>query len=187
MVSTWTVTGYKSFELGIFKSSDPAVAYIKKALKKEISILLEEGMEWLLISGQLGVECWAAEVFFELRDEYPHAKLAVLTPFLNQEEKWNEENQAYYENILSQADFVESVSKQPYKSPAQFRNKSLLLLNKSDGLLIVYDEEREGSPQYMWKMASDFQKEHPLDVRQITFYDLQTVVEEEQMKENDWW
>ncbi|KAB7708948.1 DUF1273 family protein [Bacillus aerolatus] len=185
-MTVWAVTGYKPYELGVFKRDDPAVLYIKKALEKELRTLLEEGMEWMLISGQLGVECWAAEVLFELKEEYPDAKLAVLTPFLNQQENWKEENQAYYEEILAGADFVDSVSKQPYKGPEQFRNKNQLLLQKSAGLLVLYDEENTGSPQYLFNMARSFQENHSFDIRQLTFYDLQLVVEEEQLKQTDW-
>lgn len=185
-MSVWIVAGYKPYELGIFKQDDPAVFFIKKALENELRRLLDEGMEWLLISGQLGVECWAAEVLFELKEEFPNVKLAVLTPFLQQHENWNEKNQNYYEMILARADFVDSVSKEPYKSPAQFRNKNQLFLQKADGLLAVYDEEKPGSPQYLWNMARSFQQDSPLDIRQVTFYDLQFIAEEEQLKETDW-
>ncbi|OCA92793.1 hypothetical protein A8F95_03645 [Bacillus wudalianchiensis] len=185
-VSVWTVAGYKPYELGIFKKDDPAVFFIKKALEKELRRLLEEGMEWLLISGQLGVECWAAEVLFELKKEFSDAKLAVLTPFLQQHENWKEDNQTYYEAILAQADFVDSVSKEPYKNPVQFRNKNQLFLQKAAGLLAVYDEEKTGSPQYLWNMARTLQQSQPFEIRQITFYDLQLIAEEEQLKETDW-
>ncbi|HEY9577005.1 MAG TPA: DUF1273 domain-containing protein [Pseudobacillus sp.] len=185
-MSVWTVAGYKPHELGIFKQDDPAVFFIKKALGNELRRLLEEGMEWLLISGQLGVECWAAEVLFQLKEEFPSVKLAVLTPFLQQHENWKEDNQRYYEEILSKADFVDSVSREPYRSPAQFRNKNQLFLQKATGLLAVYDEERAGSPQYLWNMARTFQQNRPFEIRQVTFYDLQLIAEEEQLKETDW-
>jgi uncharacterized phage-like protein YoqJ len=185
MASIATVTGYKSFELGIFKENDPALKYIKKAIQKQLESLLEEGLEWVLISGQMGIELWTAEVVFDLQLEYPDLKLAILTPFLKQEEKWNEKNKEFYDMILSQADFVDSVSKQPYVSPAQFRNRDNLLLHKSDTVVILYDEEKEGSPQYFYQTAKQYQENHPLEIRQITFMDLQWIVEEEQLNTND--
>ncbi|MGF2616817.1 DUF1273 domain-containing protein [Rossellomorea vietnamensis] len=174
------VTGYKSYELGIFKEDEPALQYIKAAIQKQLESLLEDDLEWVLISGQMGTELWAAEVVFDLQIEYPDLKLAILTPFLNQKENWNENNKEYYEMITSQADFVDSVSKQPYTSPAQFRNRDQLFLHKSDALIILYDEEKEGSPQYFYKAAKEYKESHPLDIRQITFMDLQWIVEEEQ-------
>ncbi len=178
------VSGYKSFELGLFKQEDPAIVYIKRAIEKELVSLIDEGLEWVLVSGQIGVELWAAEVVFELQHEYPDLKLAVLTPFLNQEENWNEHNKEYYEMVVSQADFVESLSKEPYKSPQQFRNKNQFFLQKSDCLLLVYDEEKEGSPKYLYELAKKYQENHKFDIRTISFMDLQWVVEEEQWKNN---
>lgn len=179
------VTGYKSYELGIFKEEEPALKYIKAAIQKQLQALLEEGLEWVLISGQIGTELWAAEVVFELQLEYPDLKLAILTPFLNQEENWNENNKEFYEMITSQADFMDSVSKQPYTSPAQFKNRDQLFLDKSDALVILYDEEKEGSPQYFFKAAKEYKENHHLDIRQITFMDLQWIVEEEQLNTMD--
>ncbi|RIW33103.1 DUF1273 domain-containing protein [Bacillus salacetis] len=179
------VTGYKSFELGIFKEDEPALKYIKAAIHKQLESLLEDGLEWVIISGQMGTELWAAEVVFDLQMEYPDLKLAVLTPFVDQEEKWNDNNKEFYEMIISQADFVDSISKQPYTSPAQFRNRDQLFLHKSDAVVILYDEEKEGSPQYFYKAAKEYKENNPLEIRQITFMDLQWIVEEEQFNTMD--
>ena len=43
-------SGYRSFELGVFKENDPKVAVIKKVLKREIQQLAEEGLEWIMIT-----------------------------------------------------------------------------------------------------------------------------------------
>ena len=175
------ITGYKSFELGIFKQDDKSVYYIKQALKKELQSLLDDGLEWVIISGQLGVELWGAEVVFDLQEDYPELKLAVLTPFISQEEKWNDQNKEYYELILSQADFVETISKEPYKNPQQFRNKNQLFLQKSHSCIILYDEEKEGSPKYFYEEAKRKKESDPsFDMRAIGFQDLQWIVEEEQ-------
>ncbi|MBM7584296.1 putative phage-like protein YoqJ [Bacillus pakistanensis] len=182
MTSVVTVSGYKQHELGLFKQDDPAIGYIKKALEKELASFADEGLEWVVISGQLGVELWAAEVVIDMQLDYPNIKLAVLTPFLNQEENWNENNKELYEMILTQAEFVDSISKEPYNNPQQFRNKNQLLLHKSDALLILYDEEREGSPKYLYEGAKIYQESHPLEIRQITFMDLQFIADEEQQR-----
>ncbi|MEH6953251.1 SLOG family protein, partial [Neobacillus drentensis] len=54
-----TISGYKPFELGIFKNDHPSVLFLKAAIKKSLIPMLDEGLEWVLISGQLGVELWA--------------------------------------------------------------------------------------------------------------------------------
>jgi uncharacterized phage-like protein YoqJ len=180
------VSGYKPFEVGIFKNDDPAVGYIKTAIKKSLLSLLDDGLEWVIISGQLGTELWAAEVVFDLQLEgYSEMKLAVITPFLEQEASWKDTNKEWYESILVQADFVDSVSRKPYENPQQFRLKNLFLVNKSDVLLLFYDSEKEGSPKYLYETAQKYEEENEYEIRLITFYDLQLIVEEEQLSQRD--
>jgi uncharacterized phage-like protein YoqJ len=180
------VSGYKAFELGIFKKDHPSVLFIKAAIKKALIPMVEEGLEWVLISGQLGAELWAAEVVFDLQMEYPALQLAVITPFLDQESSWNENNKEWYHSVLAQADFVDSVSKKGYEKPWQFRLKNQFFIDKSEGLLLLYDNEKDGSPKYLFEMAMEYQKKHTYPIELITFYDLQMVVEEEQMKQSDY-
>jgi uncharacterized phage-like protein YoqJ len=185
MIKVLAITGYKPYELGIFHNQHEAIHYIKKAIQKPLIQFAEEGLEWAVISGQLGVELWAAEVVLDLQIDYPQLKLAVLTPFLNQEENWNEENKEYYEFIVSQADFVDSITKRNYENPGQFRLKNQFIVEKSDGLLIVYDDEKEGSPKFMLDAAKKKAEKGKYDIFPITFYDLQAIIEEEQMRKWD--
>ncbi|UAL45714.1 DUF1273 domain-containing protein [Sutcliffiella horikoshii] len=183
------ITGYKPQELQIFKKDDPAIQYIKKAVEKRLTALLEEHneLEWVVISGQLGVELWAAEVVYDLQAEFLNLKLAVFTPFLEQEEKWSEQNKEYYESILSQANHIDSITKKKYESPLQLRMKNQFVVDKSDALMVVYDEEGPGSPQYIIDMArkKSAQTNYPIYI--IDSYELQLVVEEEQFNNNQDW
>ena len=78
MVKTVYVTGYKSFELNIFKDDAPEVSYLKKFIAHKLEQLLDEGLEWVLIQGQMGIELWTAEVVIELKESYPELKLGIL-------------------------------------------------------------------------------------------------------------
>jgi uncharacterized phage-like protein YoqJ len=184
LMKVLAVSGYKAFELGIFKNDHPSVFYIKEAIRKSLLPKLEEELEWVLISGQLGVELWAAEVVFELQNDFPGLKLAVITPFLNQDATWSEHNKEWYESILAQANFVDSVTKKGYEKPWQFRLKNQFFIEKSDSLLLMYDQEKEGSPKYLYEMALHYQNSHTYPVELITFYDLQLIVEEEQLRQS---
>ncbi|WP_312473013.1 MULTISPECIES: DUF1273 domain-containing protein [Neobacillus] len=180
-----SISGYKPFELGIFKKDHPSALFIKAAIKKSLLTLLEEGLEWVLISGQLGVELWAAEVVFDLKKDFPNVKLAVITPFLDQEAQWNENNKEWYQSVLAAADFIDSVTKKGYEKPWQFRLKNQFFIEKSDGLLLLYDQEKEGSPKYLYELAMQYQKDRDYSIELITFYDLQMIVEDEQLKRTD--
>ena len=174
------VSGYKPSELGIFKQNHPAISYIKAAIRKELMLLLDDGLEWVIISGQLGTELWAAEVVFELQLEFPQVQLGVITPFLQQEENWSEANKEWYESILAQADFNDSITKKKYEKPWQFRLKNQFFVEKSDALLLFYDQEKEGSPRFLYETAMQYKQQNVYEIRLIGFYDLQVLVEEEQ-------
>jgi uncharacterized phage-like protein YoqJ len=149
-------------------------------LYRKLTAFVEEGLEWVIISGQLGVELWAAEVVFEIQVEYPNLKLAIFTPFLEQEESWKEDNREYYEFILSQADHIDSITKRKYESPEQFKLKNQFFIEKSDALLAVYDEEKPGSPKYIVEAAKKKREIENYHSYFILFSDLQDIMEEEQ-------
>ncbi|MYL61040.1 DUF1273 family protein, partial [Virgibacillus halodenitrificans] len=65
-----TVTGYKPMELSIFKENDSRIDFIKAAIEKRLIGFIEEGLQWVIISGQMGVELWTAEVVMDLKEKY---------------------------------------------------------------------------------------------------------------------
>jgi uncharacterized phage-like protein YoqJ len=184
LIKVLAITGYKPFELGVFDKNHQGIRYIKKAILKRLVSLVEEGLEWVIISGQLGVELWAAEVVIDMQMEYPDLKLAVITPFLNQEEKWNEANKEQYEAIYFHADYTNSITNKKYESPAQFRLKNRFFIDKSDALLIVYDEEKDGSPKYIYNDAKYKSEQGEYKLFVIDSFDLQAIIEEENFENN---
>lgn len=178
------VSGYKHYELGIFNETHEGIYYIKKAIEQRLRQWLEEGLEWVVITGQTGVELWCSEVVFNLQEEFNTLKLSVLQPFLNQEERYNEAQKIKYEEMLLFADHVDAITKRPYESPAQFRVKNDFLVKHTDALLLLYDEEKMGTPKYLLQRAK--QKEN-YPIYFITPYDLEWVVEEERwMNQSEW-
>lgn len=173
------ITGYKAFELGIFKQDHEAVTYIKKAIRNRLLPLVEAGLEWVIISGQLGTELWAAEVVFDLRKEYNQIKLGILLPFLKQEESWNEVNREYYQSILARADFVDAIFKKAYEGPQQLRIKNKYMIQKSEAMLIIYDPEKEGSAKYSYMEAKKRNELDDYPIWQISFDDLQQAAVED--------
>ena len=148
------ITGYRAHELGIFDQKHKGIPYIRKAIEAKLVPLLEDGLEWVVTPGQYGVDLWASETAIELKGRYPNLKVSIVTAFAGQEEKWKEDKQEYYRGIVRRADHFASVSKQPYSGVWQFQARDELLLRKTDGILLVYDEEGgEGSPRFMKEKA----------------------------------
>lgn len=170
-------SGYRSFELGVFKENDPKVAVIKKVLKRDIQQLAEEGLEWIIVSGNLGVELWATEIVAELKLDYPELHLGIIYPFMAFGSNWNENNQEKKRLAEQLSDYVEAVSHQPYQLPNQLRNHTRFLLEHTDGCLLIYDEEFPGKTQYFLRDAEKYQEEHPYEIRLISMDDLQNFSE----------
>lgn len=172
------VTGYKAHELNIFQPKHPGIAIIKLTLQRRLKAFLEEGLEWVIISGQYGVELWAAEAALQLKTQYPHLKLAILPPFLDHYKHWNEQKLHEYETVAQKADYINATSKRPYEGPWQYRANNEFLLNHSDALLIIYDEEKEGSPKYIFQKAQRKNETENYPYFLINIYDLQTIADE---------
>ncbi|PZE22228.1 SLOG family protein [Paenibacillus xerothermodurans] len=178
------VAGYKASELGIFSRKHPGIEIIKNAIKQRLLMLADQGLEWVIVSGQWGVELWAAEAVLELRDEHPALRLAVITPFIEQDEKWSEEKRAIYREVIGRADYVNSVSRSKYDGPWQFKEKNKFLLRNSDGIVVVYEQEQEGSPRYMLDLAVQHAKQRDYRIIQINAEDLQNIADEHNQ---DYW
>jgi len=187
MLKRLVITGYKPHELGIFDDKHEGVRFIKKALENRLRTLIDEGLEWVILSGQLGVETWAAEVVIDLQEEFPQLHFAILTPFEDQEKNWNEAKQEKYEFLLSQADFHRSLTNKPYEAPWQFVEKNKFFLRNSDGILLIYDEETEGSPKFIKQEAERCADKNEYNILIITADDLRIVAEEEQQNEWNGW
>lgn len=179
MVKTLFVTGYRPHELGIFNDKHPGIAIIKKALYNHLQTLADDGLEWVIVSGQLGVEFWATEVVRLLKKEYPALKYSVITPFLEPHKNWNEHKQQQYNEMIAHADFTTSVTKRPYEAPWQFIEKDKFIIQNTDALLLVYDEENEASPKYVLNLVEKYREQHPdYELYIINAYDLQVIAEE---------
>jgi len=147
------VTGYRAHELNIFGQKHKGIRYIQKAIVNRLVPLIEDGLEWVITPGQYGIDLWACEAVIGLKRKYPQLKLSIIAAYRNPEEKWSEEKKDYFGEILRGVDYYAPVSAQPYEGVWQLKARDDLLFRKTDGMLLVYDEDIEGSPKYMRQRA----------------------------------
>jgi len=183
MIKNLVVSGPKPMELNIFNESDKRITFVKKAIEKRLIQFIEEGLEWVLISGQMGVEMWTAEVVLDLKETYD-IHIAMIPPFENLASRWPESLQYKYEELSFTVDFFEPIFHTEYKGPHQFRARDEWLIDKSDACLLLMDEEYPGSVGYFYNMAKNVEG-YP--VYFITPFDLDEVVREIKMEEPDFW
>lgn len=185
MYKVLAVSGYKPHELGIFNEKHEYLDYLKTAIRKKLRQLIEEyEIEWIITSGQPGVELWAAEAVISMKKEYP-VKLATLAPFFEQEERWGEQTKILYEKVWSESDYTDFISKRKYEHSSQLRMKNQFIIDKSDAFLVLYDELTEGSPQYYISCAKKKQEAAGYPVIYLTPDEIDEVIREEQ--ENSGW
>lgn len=180
------VTGYKPMEINIFKPDDERIKFIKAAIEKRLIGFVEEGLEWVLISGKMGVELWAGEVVLDLREQYG-LKLAVIPPFENQEERWPEPIQQLYQKLTSAADFFRPLYKGGYSGPYQYQANNRWLIDKSGGCLLLLDEEFPSSNRYFLQEAQQAAETDDYPIYLITPADLEDTVEEIRMMDPGYW
>ena len=140
------VTGYKSFELGIFQEKDQRIEIIKKAIRHDLIRYFDEGVDWLIFMGNLGFEYWALQVANELPEESDFS-IATIFTFENPGHNWNEANQVKLSEF-KQVDFVKYSYKE-YENSSQFRAYNQFLVDNTDGAYLFYDPENETNLKYL--------------------------------------
>lgn len=172
------ITGYRSYELGVFANNDPKIKVIKGLLKKFFEQKFNNGLEWVITSGQLGVEQWAVEAAVELKEEYPELKISLMFPFSEFGGQWNEQNRARLSDLESKVDFCASISKQPYQSPIQLKNFQRFMLNHTDEATLIYDPEYPGKSKYDLQVIERYSETHDYPLTMFGMDDLQDAANE---------
>nr|WP_153381926.1 DUF1273 domain-containing protein [Companilactobacillus mishanensis] len=153
------VTGYRSYELGIFKPDDPKEKVIQKFLEERFINYAEDGMEWILTGAQLGTEQIVGKAVKVLKDKGYNIKHAVMLPFSNFGGQWNEKNQSLLNIFLRNADYVNKLTTLGYHSGIQLRTWQSFMLKHTDGSLIFYDPDNEGKPKYDYDAMKNYQEQ----------------------------
>jgi uncharacterized phage-like protein YoqJ len=173
------VTGYRAHELGIYDNKHKGIVYIKMAIAGRLIPLIEEGLEWIITPGQYGVDLWACEAAIELKQQYPHLKISIISAYSNPEEKWKEDKQNYFRQLVKNVDYYAAVSNQPYNGVWQLKARDDLLFKKTDGILLFYDEEAgEASPKFVRKRALQLQEKSGYRVYSIGPEEIQSIADD---------
>ena len=179
------VTGYRAYELNVFGSNDPKLKVLKTSLKNTLMQFLDEGLEWLITGGQLGVEQWAVEVALGLKPLYPDFKIAMMVPFTDFGKQWNEDNQGQLAALRGQVDFSDAVSQAPYQQPAQLQGYTRFMTIHTDAALLVYDPEFPGKAKWDYQAAEAMADRRDYPVQLITMDDLEETAQAMAEPENE--
>lgn len=82
------------------------------------------------------------------------------------------------------ADYFASLTDREYEAPWQFIARDKFIVKNTDGILLIYDEEVEGSPKYIKRYVEKYKENANYDMLKISMYDLQLIAEE--MERSEW-
>ncbi|GAB3060032.1 SLOG family protein [Salinicoccus sesuvii] len=170
------VTGYRPYELGIFKETQKEVEVLKDFMREKVRAYAETGTEWFILQGFTGIEFYAAEAMIELREAYGF-KFCVLKPFHKFNDRYKEEDQAKLQHILEESDFHRFVYDREYKSPKMFRIISQFLIEHSDQALVIYDDEVPAKTRFIYDQMLEFQMNNPYNIERIQFDEINAFID----------
>lgn len=176
------ISGYRSYELNIFDQTDPKYKYLKKFLKNRLLTFIENGVEWFIIGGELGVELWAGEIILELKEKYSEINLGVIFPYTSFGENWNEMNRGLLERVTHQADYVNYTSNKDYESPKQLKTNQVFNIRNTDGAFLIYDtiteESASGKPKFLYDLMIQYQEKHEYELHLASFEEIEFFIHE---------
>ncbi|WDF83827.1 DUF1273 domain-containing protein [Lacticaseibacillus pabuli] len=167
------VTGYRAYELNVFGNKDKKLPIIKYCLKQALTAQLDDGMEWLITGCDQGTDQWAAEVGLGLKKDYPELKIAMMAPYANFGNRWQEASQARLAELRSAVDFTADVSHEGYQSGRQLAAYGTFMSEHTDGAVMLYDTDYPGKAKFSYERVQNLSSSRKYNVSLITMYDLQ--------------
>lgn len=152
------LTGYRNYEMNIFQPTDQRIKILRELLKAQLQQKVFNGLKWVLLGGEPGIEQWGAEAAVALKKTEPDLKVALLLPYAEFGNRWKPEKQAALDQLKQQVDFTGEVSRQPYTAPQQLRNWQQFMLQHTDEALLVYDLQYPGKCQYAYQAVKKYQQ-----------------------------
>lgn len=137
-------------------------------LRSSVLYLHSKGVTDFYAGGAIGFDTVAAAQIIDLRREHSDIRLFLELPFLNQSDRWDENQKRYYDFILSQADATHYARKDTVLSPSQARNlllkRNRAMVDKCHYGIAYYSGTPVGGTAYTVRYA----KEHDRELVEIT-------------------
>lgn len=152
---TCCVTGHRPKGFPWNYNYDPAEKYdaaFESTLARSIRALIADGYDYFICGGAIGVDLAFGLEVIHLRDfEFPHIQLEVAVPCPGQSKRWSQQEQAMYKELIELADEVNVIS--PSYTKFCFHKRNEYMVDKSDLVLVVWNEEEKGGTYYTYQYA----------------------------------
>ena len=143
MVQTCCFTGHRVIPSGEKET-------IRNLLETAIEKAIQDGYRFFRTGGALGFDTLAAQTVLTLKQQYPHIRLILVLPCINQANGWKQADVDEYERIRALADKVVYTSRE-YTSGCMHKRNRHLVDNSS--LCICYLTKLSGGTAYTVRYA----------------------------------
>ena len=131
-----------------------SIRNVVSTLEVELVKLIENGYCYFGAGGALGFDTVAAQTVLHLKEKYPHVKLILVLPCVDQAKSWSYEDKVVYEDIKQKADKVVYTSKEYTRGCMHKRNRHLV---DNSSACICYLTENKGGTFYTVNYANSKQ------------------------------
>lgn len=105
---------------------------VKEKVKEHIErIIAEHGVDTFISGGAIGFDMIAANCVYEMKEKYPHIKLEIYIPCLDQSKRWTNINKYYYRMMLSKADNQKFISNEEYADGCMLKRNMEMIKDSS--------------------------------------------------------
>jgi uncharacterized phage-like protein YoqJ len=119
---TAAVTGHRPEKIGGYNSKNPVAKAVRRWLREQYRLLIEEGYDKFWVGMAIGVDTYAAKILLKLREEYPHIQVCAAVPFMTQPTHWKSQNsQKLWRELLMRMDWIKDVRKDRLFNPEQLK------------------------------------------------------------------
>ena len=143
MVQTCCFTGHRIIPSGEKET-------IRNLLETAIEKAIQDGYRFFRTGGALGFDTLAAQTVLTLKQQYPHIRLILVLPCINQANGWKQADIDEYERIKSLADKVVYTSTEYTYGCMHKRNRHLV---DNSSLCICYLTKVSGGTAYTVRYA----------------------------------
>ena len=143
MVQTCCFTGHRVIPSGEKET-------IRNLLETAIEKAIQDGYRFFGAGGALGFDTLAAQTVLTLKQQYPHIRLILVLPCINQANGWKQADIDEYERIKSLADKVVYTSTEYTYGCMHKRNRYLV---DNSSLCICYLTKLSGGTAYTVRYA----------------------------------
>ena len=145
MVQTCCFTGHRVIPSGEKET-------IRNLLETAIEKAIQDGYRFFGAGGALGFDTLAAQTVLTLKQQYPHIRLILVLPCINQANGWKQADIDEYERIKSLADKVVYTSTEYTYGCMHKRNRHLV---DNSSLCICYLTKVSGGTAYTVRYAEN--------------------------------